>query len=157
MTETHHPESRTESNRLRSVGAGLVTDSFGESRLGGGLANSRGIGDRTFKRLGVTAEPDFTKRVLHGQEWACLILVTDGVSGFMSDQELVDLVRGCKSPTKAAEKIVAFAQEVGSDDNMTCLVVPLLGWGNIGGNDTTEARRQFRLKQNAGGSRARRQ
>lgn len=30
LTEAHHPDSRVESERLRVVGTGLVTDSFGE-------------------------------------------------------------------------------------------------------------------------------
>jgi len=32
MTEDHHADTRTESNRLRKLGTGLVTDSFGEAR-----------------------------------------------------------------------------------------------------------------------------
>lgn len=31
----------------------------------------------------------------------------------MSDQEVVDLVRGIKDPTVAAKKIVSFAEDVG--------------------------------------------
>lgn len=31
----------------------------------------------------------------------------------MSDQEIVDLTRGQTDPTKAAQKIVAFAEDVG--------------------------------------------
>jgi len=51
---------------LRTSGTGIVTDSFGESRWGGTLANTRGIGDREFKSLGVIGEPEITKRVLKG-------------------------------------------------------------------------------------------
>lgn len=43
-----------------------MTDSFGESRWGGTLANTRGIGDREFKTLGVLGEPEISKRVLKG-------------------------------------------------------------------------------------------
>lgn len=32
MTEDHHADTLTESNRLRKLGTGLVTDSFGEAR-----------------------------------------------------------------------------------------------------------------------------
>lgn len=32
MTENHHADSRLESTRLRKLGTGLVTDSFGEAR-----------------------------------------------------------------------------------------------------------------------------
>lgn len=66
LTENHHPDSRVESERLRTSGTGIVTDSFGESRWGGTLANTRGIGDREFKTLGVVGEPEVSKRVLKG-------------------------------------------------------------------------------------------
>ena len=65
-SENHHPDSRIESERLRQSGTGIVTDSFGESRWGGTLANTRGIGDREFKTLGVLGEPEISKRVLKG-------------------------------------------------------------------------------------------
>lgn len=67
LTENHHGDSRVESERLRQSGTGIVTDSFGESRWGGTLANTRGIGDREFKTLGVIGEPEVTKRVLKGE------------------------------------------------------------------------------------------
>lgn len=67
LTEPHHGDSRVEGERLRTSGTGIVTDSFGESRWGGTLANTRGIGDREFKSLGVIGEPEVTKRVLKGE------------------------------------------------------------------------------------------
>jgi len=157
LTTNHHPDSHTEAERLRRVGTGIVTDSFGESRLGGGLANSRGVGDRHFKKFGVTAEPEITKRILKGPEWSFLVIVSDGVSAFMSDQEIVDLCRGAADPSKAAKAIVAFAETVGSDDNITAMVVPLPGWGKTGGTDTSKDRRKFRVQQNSGNPRQRRQ
>lgn len=113
LTENHHADSRTESIRLRKSGTGIVTDSFGESRWGGTLANTRGIGDIEFKTLGVFGEPEIVKKVIKGDEFAFLILVSDGVTDSMSDQEVVDLVRGNGSPTRAATKVVEFAENVG--------------------------------------------
>jgi protein phosphatase PTC6 len=34
MTENHHAETRGEAARLRRIGTGLVTDSYGEARYG---------------------------------------------------------------------------------------------------------------------------
>lgn len=68
LTENHHPDSRIESERLRQSGTGIVTDSFGESRWGGTLANTRGIGDREFKTLGVIGEPVVQTSVLKGAD-----------------------------------------------------------------------------------------
>lgn len=66
LTENHHADSRVESERLRQSGTGIVTDSFGESRWGGILANTRGVGDREFKTLGVIGEPVVSTQVLKG-------------------------------------------------------------------------------------------
>ncbi|KAM0750570.1 protein serine/threonine phosphatase 2C [Meredithblackwellia eburnea MCA 4105] len=150
LTENHHPDSRVESERLRQSGTGIVTDSFGESRWGGTLANTRGVGDREFKELGVIAEPVVGRRVLKGPEWAFLALVSDGITDSMSDQEIVDLCRGHSDPTRAASAIVSFAEDVGGEDNMTVIIVPLPGWGKMSGVDSSASRREYRLRQNAG-------
>lgn len=41
------------------------------------------------------------------------MLVSDGITNAMSDQEVVDLCRGIPDPTRAAAKIVSFAEDVG--------------------------------------------
>lgn len=50
---------------------------------------------------------------LKGQEWSFLILVSDGVSDVMSNQEIVDLCRNEKSPKVAAQLIIDFAEQLG--------------------------------------------
>jgi len=147
LTDAHHPDSRVESDRLRRTGTGIITDSFGEMRWGGGLANTRGFGDRNYKAMGVTGEPEIIKRLINGPEWSALILMSDGVSDMMTDQEAIDLCRGHTDPTRAARAIVAFAEELGGSDNITAVVVPLPGWGRMGGTDTTLNRREYRMRQ----------
>ncbi|KAG7099115.1 hypothetical protein E1B28_000988 [Marasmius oreades] len=67
MTENHHADSRVESIRLRRMmGSALITDSFGESRWMGALANTRGLGDLRFKKFGVTPEPEVRTKLLKG-------------------------------------------------------------------------------------------
>lgn len=147
LTEDHHPDSRVEAERLRRMGTGLITDSFGESRWGGSLANSRGLGDSSFKALGVTGEPDILNKIIRGDEWEFLILVSDGISNVITHQEIVDLCKGAKSATEAASNVVNFAETLGGRDNMTAVVVPLMKWGNVDSHDLTVERRKFRLKQ----------
>lgn len=120
------------------------------------------VGDGEWKSSGVTAEPEVTSKILEGQlfltvpiqraqcigdDYAYLILVTDGLTSLMSDQEIVDLARNAADPTRAAKTIVHFGEDLGAQDNCTCIVVPLAGWGRVGGIDTTEARREYRRKQ----------
>lgn len=79
-----------------------------------------------------------------GSDYAYMVLVTDGISTLISNQEIVDLARTAHSPQRAAQTIVSFAEDLGAEDNCTCMVVPLAGWGEVGGRDETEARREYR-------------
>ncbi|KAL9936120.1 hypothetical protein V8E36_004962 [Tilletia maclaganii] len=144
LTNYHHPDSPAESERLRKVGAGMVTDSFGEARWMGALANTRAFGDSRYKRAGVTAEPEVLTRIINGDDFAFIIGFSDGIGGVMSDQEIVDLCREARHPSDAAKAVLRFAEELGSEDNCTVLCVPLRGWGQVGGKDTTKERRELR-------------
>ncbi|KAG5653598.1 hypothetical protein H0H81_012105 [Sphagnurus paluster] len=90
------------------------------------------------------------------EDWAYLVFVSDGVSSILSDEEVVDLARNARDPKSAAESILAFAQELGGDDNATALVVPLAGWGKIQGPDRTKELREYRRQQAVGSERQRR-
>lgn len=128
LTKYHHPDSLSESERLRRLGAGVITDSFGEARWMGALANTRAIGDGEFKAAGVTAEPEVLSQVIRSENYSHVTLFSDGISSVMSDQEVVDLARGCRHPQEAAQRILTFAEELGVEDNATVVVVPLKGW-----------------------------
>ncbi|KMP07273.1 phosphatase 1K [Coccidioides immitis H538.4] len=145
LTTDHHPSSPVESNRLRRYATSLVTDSFGEERISG-LANSRAFGDIQSKRIGISAEPE-TRRVEMGPaEYSFIVLMSDGVSGALSDQEIVDIIKEARTPDAGAREVVNFATEVSKDgDNATCLVVRLGGWerrleGGLGSMGTKESR-----------------
>ncbi|KAI1480817.1 protein serine/threonine phosphatase 2C [Daldinia eschscholtzii] len=145
LTSDHRPSSPSESHRLRRFAASFVTDSFGEERIQG-LANSRAFGDMASKRLGVSAEPEITRTELGPAQYSFLVLMSDGVSGTLSDQEIVDIVKEAKTPEQGAKDVVSYATEVSSDgDNATCLVVRLGGWerrseGGLGSLGTKEIR-----------------
>lgn len=149
LTPTHHPASTIEADRLRKFARSIATDSFGQERFGL-LANTRSFGDSRMKRMGVSAEPDVTTIKLGSgaEEYAFLVLCTDGVTSVMSDQEVVDIVKGVKEPSDAAKKIISFAEALGTDDNSSCLVVRLSGWG-ADMPDHTKDMREWKL-QNEG-------
>ncbi|BEI86228.1 hypothetical protein CcaverHIS002_0605150 [Cutaneotrichosporon cavernicola] len=148
LTDKHHAEARVEADRLRRMGTDrLISDSFGETRWMGAIENTRVFGDFEWKASGVTVEPEVTHRIIDGSEYAYLVFVTDGLTSLLSDQELVDLARNSADPTRAAKTIVHFGEDLGAQDNCTCIVVPLAGWGNVGGEDTTETRREYRRSQ----------
>jgi protein phosphatase PTC6 len=144
-TTNHHPSSPIEGSRLRRYAATFVTDSFGEERMSG-LANTRAFGDMRSKRIGVSAEPEIRRYELGPAQYSFLVLVSDGVSGTLSDQEIVDVVKEAKTPEQGAKDVVGFATEVSREgDNATCLVIRLGGWerrgeGGMGSLGTKEAR-----------------
>jgi protein phosphatase PTC6 len=150
LTSSHHPSSPVESSRLWRYAATFVTDSFGEERMSG-LANTRSFGDVNSKRIGVSAEPEMLRVEMGAAEYSFLVLMTDGVSGTLPDQEIVDIVKEAKTADEGAASVVAFATEVSQvGDNATCLVVRLGGWerrleGGLGSMGTSEAREFRRL------------
>ena len=150
LTTDHHPSSPVEANRLRRYAATFVTDSFGEERISG-LANTRAFGDIGSKRIGVSAEPEIRRVELGAAEYSFMVLVSDGVSGTLNDQEIVDIVKEAKTPEQASRDVVNFATEVSTEgDNATCLVVRLGGWerrqeggyGSIGTKESRDYKRQ---------------
>lgn len=147
LTRFHHADEPAESERLSRLGAGIVTDSFGEHRYLGTLANTRAFGDAQAKRYGVTPEPDIRSAVVRGSDFAFAIGFSDGISDVMSDQEVVDVCRGARHPQEAAKRVLKYAEDLGSDDNATVVCVPLAGWGRVGGGDQTRAKRQKRLSE----------
>lgn len=82
-----------------------------------------------------------------GSQWAFMVLVSDGISSVVSDQEIVDLARGATSPKHAANRILSFAEEMSSSDNLTAIVVPFAGWGHVSGPDQSKNLRAYRSSQ----------
>lgn len=150
-TTDHHPSSPIEANRLRRYAATFVTDSFGEERVSG-LANTRAFGDIHSKRIGVSAEPEIRRIEMAPAEFSFLVLMSDGISGTLHDQEIVDIIKEARTPEQGARDVVNFATEISKDaDNATCLVVRLGGWerrleGGLGSMGTKEAR-DFRRQE----------
>ncbi|CAK7265608.1 Protein phosphatase 2C 6 [Sporothrix epigloea] len=153
LTRDHHPSSPVEARRLTRFAESLVTDSFGEERISG-LANSRAFGDMQSKRIGVSAEPELERVELGPAQFSFLVLVSDGVSGTLSDQEIVDVVKEARTPEQGSRDVVNYATEVSRDgDNATCLVVRLGGWerrseGGVGFMGTKELRDARRAEAN---------
>ncbi|KAG0125783.1 phosphatase 2C-like domain-containing protein [Tuber indicum] len=160
LTTNHHPSSPTESRRLRRYATAFVSDSFGEERFGT-LANTRSFGDVSQKRLGVSAEPEVYRRELEPSEYSFIVLMSDGISGVLTDQEVVDIVKECRTPDEGAKELVEFAEEVTTEaDNTTAVVVRLGGWdqraeGGEGFMGTKDLR-AWRRDEALAGSRGRR-
>ena len=86
-----------------------------------------------------------------------MVLVSDGISGVLSDGEISDLVRSKAhiGPEASAKEVLDFAEEMGTDDNCTVVVIPLPGWSTKY-KDLTKDLREYRLSGAANSSRQRR-
>lgn len=175
LTIPHHPLNPTESSRLRRYSANyFMTDSFGEERFIS-LANTRAFGDLNYKEMGVTAEPEVSQYIFGdssvilekltpqeikdhtvgglGGDESFLVLCTDGITNEITDQEVADIImtsfnmRGhqAATPQVCAEEVVKFVDYIGGDDNATCLVIRMSGWGHWPMIDKTGHLRQERL------------
>ncbi|KAF3188355.1 hypothetical protein TWF106_004679 [Orbilia oligospora] len=148
LTTNHHPSLPSESKRLRRYAAAFVTDSFGEERFGV-LANTRAFGDVKQKRLGVSAEPEICRLTVRNKgEFSFMVLMTDGISGTLSDQEVVDIVGDSRTPDEAAKALVDYACTVTKEgDNASAMVVRLGGWEKRAPGDHTRDLREYRRKE----------
>ena len=82
-----------------------------------------------------------------GPECSHIVLTSDGISSLVSHEEVNDLVRLAPTPVEGARRVLSFAENIGSEDNATVIVVPLLGWGKPQGSDTTKELRDYKLNQ----------
>ncbi|KAI8339075.1 phosphatase 2C-like domain-containing protein [Chlamydoabsidia padenii] len=141
----HHPSNPLEHERLRKYAGFVTTDSWGDDRIMGMLATSRAFGDAKLKRYGVSAEPDVIRHTIKKENPAAfMVLVTDGITSIMSDQEIVDFVKEKKDPTSSVLRLVDAADQLHSEDNVTAVVVRLKEWGTRM-HDYTQDLRKYRL------------
>ena len=170
LSKPHHPDEFRESKRLHRLS--IQRDSFGQSRFLDNFANTRSFGDLVGKPLGLSAEPDIYSylvgQTLHlpyserskmqfGGDECFIVMVTDGVSDLLTDQEIVDIItstvnlRGLKraTPQYVAEEVIKFVQSIANrhSDNATCIVLRLPNWGNWPTIDRTGITREAKLME----------
>ncbi|XP_069107967.1 protein phosphatase Mn(2+)-dependent 1K-like [Argopecten irradians] len=142
LTQDHHPDDVEEKRRIESCGGVITPNSLGTPKVNGNLSMTRCIGNLPLKKYGVTEHPEIHRKKLdHGRD-AFLALVSDGVSFVLSDQEVVDITCSCTDPQEAANRVTDQALQFGSEDNTTCVIIPLGAWGKYS-TDTGTIRYSF--------------
>jgi len=92
-----------------------------------GLAMSRSLGDVVAHTAGVISEPEIFERTIDPETDCCLVLATDGLWEFMSDQEVIDIVSLCNEPRLAVDNLINEAnrrwmkEEQVIDDTTVCV------------------------------------
>ena len=155
LTSEHHGSVTTERARIEARGGEMI-ESDGKLRVMGKLEPTRSIGDLAFKAVGVYAEPEISTLTRPANDLAFIILATDGVTQSMTPQEIVDCVKGSKTPQIAADNLVNLAESLNIDDNKTCLILRLNSWNRASSGqipDLTKELRDRRLaKYSRGGA-----
>jgi serine/threonine protein phosphatase PrpC len=92
---------------------------------------NRALGVETEVRLDYATQPV----ALHDR----LLLCSDGVHGFLTDQSIADILRERSAPEDTAAALVAAALQSGSTDNCTALVLDVVALPAAGSADITAA------------------
>ena len=76
-----------------------------------GCAFTRSLGDAAAEAVGVTAQPEMLSRELTVND-EILILASDGIFEFLTNQEVMDMSRICGTPLRACECLVQAAYDL---------------------------------------------
>lgn len=121
-TKDHKPDDSEEKKRIESEG-GFVHH-YGVWRVGN-LAVSRSIGDSP-KATGLSAEPDILIFTLN-PDYKFVIFASDGVWDVISSEEASKFVKNVlklgRDAQKASESLLKKAQERGSIDDLTVVII----------------------------------
>lgn len=122
LSKDHVATDPIEGARIAARG-GFVTVT---GRAQGCLMVSRALGDRAVKRY-ISATPDVATHQLSDED-DFIILASDGLWDVVTSKNAVSLVQTTvRVPDLAAKRLVAKALELGSDDNISVIVVFLHG------------------------------
>ncbi len=121
LTDLHNCNNKDEVERVKK-NKGMI---FG-NRVFGSLSLTRSIGDLDFKVYGVTAIPKIVKEVLSDFYSKYIILGSDGVWDVINENDLIGIEKNTNGVCKDfCEKIVNFAIQKGSKDNVSCIVIKI--------------------------------
>mmetsp|Transcript_13162 Transcript_13162/g.24280 ORF Transcript_13162/g.24280 Transcript_13162/m.24280 type:complete len:460 (+) Transcript_13162:61-1440(+) len=160
LSDDHKPGRADERSRIAANGGVVDMQGVwrvftpGPANFGGrsmiwGLAVSRAFGDILMKephRYGcsaatgelVTAVPEIHTYELDPAEDRFLIMACDGVWDVLGDEEAVSICSEHRSVDSAAHALIRRSFEIGSDDNLTALVV---AWHSAEDTQPSEAKR----------------
>ena len=112
--------NKKEQKRIEKAGGKII-----DERLNGILAVSRGFGDFDLKNQGLTCQPHIYKKLIDLSLNYC-VLASDGVWDALSPAEVSKIAFDNKNNFKEIAKIIVeTAQERGSEDNISCIVIEL--------------------------------
>ena len=92
------------------------------NRLDGIITLSRSIGDHKLKGNGLISIPHIKKYILSSSDKYCII-ASDGVWDVLSEDVIFNFANQCKNYDELGKKIVDESINLGSQDNISCIVI----------------------------------
>jgi serine/threonine protein phosphatase PrpC len=122
FTHDHKPDTPKEKERILKAGGRVFAVEYDDGIDGPprvwlghmdvpGLAMSRSLGDGVAHTAGVSSEPEFTERDLDPAVDKCVVVASDGLWEFVSNQETIDMVQDASTPFGSVEKLVKEAND----------------------------------------------
>ncbi len=139
LSTDHKPDNREEYARILSCGGRVFSVRYGDGVVGParvwlqganvpGLAMSRSLGDFAVHAVGVLSSPEFSEVVLDPTADCMLVVATDGLWDFLSNEEVVRIAADCAGPAEAVAELQQEAhrlwvqKEEMADDTTVCVV-----------------------------------
>lgn len=116
VSNDHKPDTPAEKARILASGGRVFAVEYDDGIDGPprvwlghmdvpGLAMSRSLGDAVAHTAGVISEPEFTTRLLDDND-RCLVIATDGLWEFMSNEEVIDITMAQKDPKVVVDLLI---------------------------------------------------
>jgi serine/threonine protein phosphatase PrpC len=86
------------------------------------------------RALGVDGSIQVDETNLHVQDGDRLLLCTDGLTGMISDDQIVSVLREVADPQEAVDRLVRAANRAGGIDNITALIIDFVEDGSGDGS-----------------------
>lgn len=117
LSYDHKCIDEAEASRIRKTG-GVVFN----GRVFGQLALSRALGDHAMKKYGVVPTPYIAKHTISEKD-RYVVMCSDGVWDALDEAKVFELSLKCSNADELSDLIVKRAVEIGSRDNISCIVI----------------------------------
>ena len=120
LSEDHNCSNQKEKEELKKKGIKIF-----QNRVFGCLALTRTFGDNELKKDGVGCEPSIKKIFLDKNNVKFIIIASDGIWDVVNEEKLWEMYNGLTIGTSEefCNKLVDFAMNNGSNDNISCIVL----------------------------------
>lgn len=117
LTEEHKCTNEKEIERITNAN-GKISN----GRVKGQLAITRTLGDLSLKKCGVIAKPDIKRHNIDTND-KYIILATDGLWDVVTEADIINISKECDDPEYLNKILVKKAIDMGSKDNISCIVI----------------------------------